>query len=170
MQRFFASALFTLFVASASAGCGKPPAKAPNATKPMPERRALEIIAKAVKKEKFRPAEGRELRVSSGGTLRIDVAVDDHKFGIAYLTEQDIGDQDPDRLPQKDPKRPKLLVVAEGLGKSETGTKVLVLWDKDYLYDDQVGEEHEQTFITAENSLERDVRDFLVAAKTNKWE
>ena len=96
------------------------------------------------------------------------MAVEDHQYGVAYLTDNDRASSDGDRLPKREGKSTKLL-VARGVGKA-TGAVVLILYDTDYLFDDQVGEEHEQTAITAEGMIQRDVTDFLVAAKTEKWE
>ena len=45
---------------------------------------------------------------------------------------------------------------------------ILVLFADDYQYDDLAGESHESTNITAENRLTRDVRDFLVQARSKK--
>lgn len=154
----------------AAIGCGKAPPRAPNPTKPISERRAVEVIARGIKKEKLSAEDGRDVKTVSGALVHLDVGVRDRKFGIAYLTENDLARDDADKLPTKDPKRPRALVLAEGAGKGEGETKILILFDRDYLYDDQVGEEHEQTSITAEAALERDVRDFVVQAKANKWE
>jgi hypothetical protein len=171
-------ALRTLFVAplllaplsvgvAMSAGCAPPASKTANPTKPISERRALDVIARAVKKAKLKAVDGRDI-VTDGGDVHIDVAVDDHQFGVVYLTDNDRANSDTSRLPRREGKSNKLL-VARGIGKA-TGAVVLILYDTDYLYDDQVGEEHEQTAITAERTLERDVTDFLVTAKSEKWE
>ena len=151
-------------------GCSKPPARAPNPTRPISERRALEVIARAVKKEHVEPADGRDVKIVSGAVVHVDVGVADRKYGVAYLTEADRSRDDADQIPKKDKKHPQNLVVAEGVGRDEGGTKILVLFDTDYPYDDQIGEEHEQTSITAESALERDVRDFIVRAKVEKWD
>jgi hypothetical protein len=156
-------------LALVAAGCGKPPPRAPNPTTPISERRAIEIIGKAIRKEKLQPAEGRDLKTTAGAVVHVDVAVDERKFGIAYLTENDLSADGADNLPKKDPKRPRALVVAEGT-RNEADAHVLLLIDKDYRFDDQVGEEHESTSITAEATLERDVRDFVVLAKSKHWE
>lgn len=162
--------LLSLVVAGAVAGCGKPPPRAPNALTPISERRAIEIIGKGIRKEKLEPDEQRDVKTTAGALVHVDVGVAGRKFGIAYLTENDLGRDDADRLPKKDPKRPRALVVAEGVGRDESDTHVLLIVDRDYRYDDQVGEEHERTSITAEAALERDVRDFIVLAKSNHWE
>jgi hypothetical protein len=151
-------------------GCGAPPPRTPNPTKPVSDRRAQELIAKGLHKEKVDPDEGRDVKTTSGALVHIDVGVSGHKYGVAYLTENDMAKDDADKLPKKDPKRPRALVVAQGSGKGESTTMILLLFDRDYLFDDQVGEEHEQTSITAEASIERDVRDFVVQAKANDWE
>ena len=55
------------------------------------------------------------------------------------------------------------LQLVSGLG-TDGDARVCVLYDTDYLYDDQVGEAHEKSTMTAELKLRRDVRDFLVIA------
>lgn len=166
LMNLFAPALLAVAVA----GCGKPPPRAPNPMTPISERRAIEIIGKGMRKEKLSPGEARDVKTTAGALVHVDVGVSERKFGIAYLTENDLARDDADRLPKKDPKRPRALVVADGVGNDERDTHVLILLDKDYRYDDQVGEDHERTSITAENALERDVRDFVVLAKSQHWE
>lgn len=158
--------LLALAPAAGVVGCSKPAARAPNPTKPISERRALDVIAKAVRKGKFNPVEGREVKTALGAVL-VDVAIEGRKFGIAYQTEADRAEQTNEQLASR--QNGGRLLVVEGIGKEE-GAKFLVLTDGDYLYDDQIGEGHEQTAITAENALERDVTDFLVQARTKKWE
>lgn len=148
-------------------GCSSGPAKAPTPKKPIAERRALEIIARGIGKEKMTPEEGRSIKIP-GASLKMDVGVKNRKFGIAYITENDLDEKGSDRIPRKDPKRPKALVLVEGTG-DEADTKCLVLFDTDYLADDST-DEYKTTTITAEAALERDVRDFVVQAKANKWE
>ena len=164
------SAALALVSLSMLAACGSGPPRTPNPTKPIAERRAVEIIAKGMRKEKLAPAEGRDVKITSGATVHMDVAVADKKFGVAYLTENDLAADDADKIPRKDPKRPKALVLAEGGSKAEAETKMLVLFERDYMSDDEVGEDHQSTSITAEAALERDVRDFMVQAKAKSWE
>lgn len=152
------------------AACGSGPPRTPNPKKPIAERRAVEIIARAMKKERLTPAEGRDVKIQSGASVHMDVAVADRKFGVAYLTENDLAAEDADKIPRKDPKRPKALVLAEGGSKIEAETKMLILFERDYLSDDEIGEDHQSTSITAEAALERDVRDFMVQAKAKSWE
>lgn len=149
-------------------GCSKPAPRAANPTTPISERRAIDVIARAIAKNKLRPAEGREVQSNAGALVYVDVSVEGRKFGVAYQTDNDRQREDADRLPRRE-KKSNALVLVEGLGK-ETGAKILVLQDTDYLYDDLVGEEHEQTAIAAERALERDVTDFLVQAKYKKWD
>jgi hypothetical protein len=151
-------------------GCSTPPPRSANPTKPVPERRALEIIGRAVRKKKMTPVEGHEITTQLGGKLRADVILQERKWGIAFLTANDLTQDNAEPLPKKDPKRPNALVVVDAVNKEDAGLKVLVLFERDYLYDDQVGEDHEQTMITAESAIERDVTDFLVQAGVQGWE
>lgn len=163
-------ALLAFSLAPLGAGCSTPPARHANPTKPVPERRAMEVIARAVRKQRLTPTEGRDITTQVGGKLRADVILDEKHWGIAFMTANDLERDDAKPLPVKDPKRPSALVVVDAVGKQDQGLRVLVLFERDFLYDDQVGEEHEQTMITAENAIERDVTDFLVQAKSQGWE
>jgi hypothetical protein len=163
-------AVFALTLLPLGPGCSTPPPRSANPTKPVPERRALEIIGRAVRKKKMTPVEGHEITTQLGGKLRADVILQEHKWGIAFLTANDLTQENAEPLPKKDPKRPNALVVVDAVNKEDTGLKVLVLFERDYLYDDQVGEDHEQTMITAESAIERDVTDFLVQAGVQGWE
>jgi hypothetical protein len=51
----------------------------------------------------------------------------------------------------------------------DADARILVLHDTNYLYDDQVGTQHEETIQTAERKLARDVRDFVVRAHAENW-
>jgi hypothetical protein len=51
----------------------------------------------------------------------------------------------------------------------EDGVHVLVLFERDYMQDDLMGESHENTNIAAELKLERDVKDFLRKATEDQW-
>jgi hypothetical protein len=163
-------AAFALSLLTSGVGCSAPPPKSANPTKPVPERRAHEIIGRAVRKKKMTPVEGHEITSQLGGKLRADVVVQEHKWGVAFLTANDLAQETAEPLPKKDAKRPNALVVVDAVNKEDAGRKVLVLFERDYLYDDQVGEDHEQTMITAESAIERDVTDFLVQAGVQGWE
>ncbi|MDW8250632.1 MAG: hypothetical protein RMJ98_15160 [Myxococcales bacterium] len=163
-------AFLTLSLLPLGLGCSSPPPRSANPTKPVPERRALEVIGRAIRKKKMTPVEGHEITTQLGGKLRVDVLVQERKWGVAFLTANDLTQEGAEPLPQKDPKRPSALVVVDAVNKDDSGRKVLVLFERDYLYDDQVGEDHEQTMITAESAIERDVTDFLVQAGVQGWE
>jgi hypothetical protein len=152
------------------AGCSPKATRAPNATRPVSERKAVEIIARAVRKNRLEAAEGRDVRTVSSGLIHADVIVDDHKLAVAYLTGADLEQEGSRAEPKKGGKQGGALLVESGSGKADAGMHLLMLFERDYLYDDQVGEDHEQTAITAEGAIERDVTDFLVQAKARGWE
>jgi hypothetical protein len=163
--RFAKSAALVIIFVSASA-CGPGEARAPNPTRPLDERRAIEVIRRAISLEGSRPAPGRDVVLSGlEKTLRIDVGVEGKEFGIAYITEEDatkVGDAIPPR-PATDE---KLRLARSG----ETGdVRILLLYQDNYRFDDLIGEEHQQTAISAERVLTRDVQDFLTYAKTQKY-
>jgi hypothetical protein len=149
-------------LAAAAIGCGPGEAKAPNPMRSVDERRAIEIIRRSIGQEGARPVDGRDVRiVNAAGTLHIDVGVEGHQYGVAYLTADEAA-QLPEKWRTPNKKDEKLRIVA-----GEDGvTKVVLLYQQNYVYDDLVGEGHEQTTITAESEISRDVRDFITHAKS----
>ncbi len=152
---------------SAALACGGPPPRAPNPTQPVDERRAVEIILNAFRDEHDRGVLGRTVQLPGGKTLDVDVTAAGKKYGVAYVTANErraLGVA----LPMPEPGMEDALHLVRGTG-DDADARILVLQDTNYLYDDQVGEEHEATDVTAENKLERDVRDFVVRAHAEKW-
>jgi hypothetical protein len=148
-------------------GCGGPPPRTANPTRPLDERRAVEIIIRAFHDEKDRPVPGRKVDITQDKKLEIDVASQGKKYGVAYVAVNErlqLGQA----LPPRDPARGDALQLVRGLG-SEFDSRILLLYDSDYQYDDQVGAERTESAITAERKLERDVRDFLVRAHAERW-
>ena len=80
-----ALAFFTVLAAA----CGPEEARAPNATRSLDERRAIEVIRRAIVEEGVRPAPAREVELHSGKTLQVDVSVEGHEYGIAYISDDD---------------------------------------------------------------------------------
>jgi len=157
----------TLVLGALAVACGGPPPRTANPTRALDERRAVQIIVRAFHDERDRPIPGRSIEVTPGKKLEIDVGSQAKKYGVAYVTaneRQKLGNA----LPQRDPSMGDALLLVSG-GGDDRDAKILVLYDNDYLYDDQVGTEHEASTITAENKLARDVRDFLVRAHTEGW-
>jgi hypothetical protein len=153
------SSLALLFLAA----CAGQEAKQPNPMRSIDERRAIPIIAQAYQDSGQSPAEGRDMRLSSGKTLHIDVGTAGRKYGVAYLTNGDLSGLDPKAdLPPHTPGGD--LPVVQGVGE-DSDAVILLLFAPDYQYDDLAGEQHESTTITAEKKLSRDVRDFLVQAR-----
>lgn len=150
-----------------AAGCGPGEAKAPNPTKPIDERRAIEVIRRAMKAEGVDPAAGRDEKLpGEGKTIHLDVGVAGKRFGVAYVTSDDAQELGA-AIPSPNKKDEKLKLVPAG---DDGKIHVLLLYQQNYLYDDLTGELHEQTTITAENALARDVRDFVTYAKSKRFE
>jgi hypothetical protein len=147
--------------------CGGPPAKAPNPTRALDERRAIEIIVRAFHEERDNPAPGRKLEIADGKLLEVDVTGAGRKYGVAYVTPNERRELGP-ALPTRDPSMGDALQLVNGTGDDQDA-RILILHDLDYVYDDQVGTRHEATTITAERKLARDVRDFLVRAHAERW-
>ncbi|MEZ4376507.1 MAG: hypothetical protein R3B07_37225 [Polyangiaceae bacterium] len=158
--------LLLLAGAALSLGCGGEPPKAPNKMRPLDERRAVQLIATTMRDHGDRPAQARRMALGEGIDIEVDVGVAGHKFGVAYTNAQERS-KIAGTLPQVDSDS-DALVLARGMG-DEADARILVLRDDAYMYDDQVGTDHEETTITAENKLKRDVRDFLVRARAEKW-
>jgi len=147
--------------------CSGPPPRAANPTRPLDERRAVEVIVEAFHEENDSPVPGNEVSLSPTKRLHVDVAAQDRKYGVAYVTAQErieLGSA----LPPRDPAMGDALQLVSGLG-ADGDARVLVLEDNEYLYDDNVGEAHEASALTAELKLKRDVHDFLVRAHAEKW-
>ena len=156
----------TAAAAALAVSCGGPPARSVNPTRALDERRAVEIIVRAFHAEHDRPVHGRNVTLEDGKTFEVDVGSEGHKYAVAYVTPNErqlLGQSIPGPQTHGDS-----LTLVHGTG-DETTARILLLHDVSYLYDDQVGSEHEQTTISAENKLSRDVTDFLVRAHSEKW-
>ncbi len=88
-----------------------------------------------------------------------------HAYGVAYISQED-ADALAGAIPAANKKDEKLKLVRVG---ADGETRVVLLFAQNYLYDDQLGEAHEQTTITAESSLARDVQDFITYARAQKF-
>ncbi len=155
-----ALAAFALF------GCGPGEAKAPNAMRALDERRALEVIRQAVKNEGVDPAAGRDAKLT-GGTkdIHIDIGIAGKDYGIAYISADD-AQKLGDAIPHANKKDERLRLVRAG---DDGETRIVLLYQDNYLYDDLSGEGHEQTTISCERALTRDVQDFITHARTQKY-
>jgi hypothetical protein len=150
-----------------AAACGGPPVRPPNPTQPLDERRAVQIIVATLKAQHDSAIMGRTVLLVSGKPLSVDVTAAGHKWGIAYVTSSErhsLGVA----LPMPELGMEEALQVVRGTG-NDFDSKILVLHDTNYLYDDEVGEEHRATIVTAEAKLERDVRDFAIRAHAAEW-
>ncbi|EYF08566.1 hypothetical protein [Chondromyces apiculatus] len=147
-------------------GCGPPPARAPNAVRLLDERRAIEVIRRAMTQEGTQPAPAREVKLlSTGAMVQVDVGVQGHDYGVVYVTQED-ADKLGVAIPPANRQEEKLRLVRAG---EDGETRLVLLYQTNYRYDDLVGEEHEQTTITAERQLTRDVQDFVTHARTRKF-
>lgn len=147
--------------------CGNPAPRQPNPTRPLAETRAVQVIISAFHEQNAQPVPGRKVELPDGTPLTIDVGSQGKKFGVAYITAAERGELG-NALGPRDPSKGDALQLARGKG-AEAEARILILYDEDYLYDDHIGTEHEETTITAERKLSRDVRDFLVQAKAQRW-
>jgi hypothetical protein len=151
----------------ACTACESPPPHVPNPTRPLEERRAVEIILNAFVEENDRGVTGRAISLAGGKQLQVDVGAAGKKYGVAFVTANErhaLGLA----VPTPPPGTEDALHLMRGT-MADSEARILVLQDTDYLYDDQVGEDHEATVVTAESKLDRDVRDFLVRAHAEKW-
>jgi hypothetical protein len=124
------------------------------------------VIAEAYRESGMTPSPGRDVRLTTGRTVRVDVGTEGRKYGVAYLTSVDQSSLDakndlPPHTPGGD------LPVVQGAGP-DADAVILLLFADDYQDDDFVGAGHQATGITAERKLARDVRDFLAQARLRK--
>ncbi|WP_437586332.1 hypothetical protein [Sorangium sp. So ce1000] len=157
-----AAALAPLALAACSGG----EARAPNPMRALDERRAIEVIRQAMAHEGAQPARGREVELTSGKKVRIDVGVQNRSYGVIYVTDEDaqaLGAA----IPPPNGRDEKLRIVRGG---PDGAIRLVLLYQQNYLYDDLVGESHERTTITAERELTRDVQDFITYARTQKFQ
>lgn len=132
----------------------------------MDEPRAQSVIARTFQAEGVEPEAGRTLALSAKDAPKLEVAAKGHKYGVIWLT-RDLQTQIASFLPKHENDEGSL-VVLDGVGV-DSGGHALVLWERDYVTDDLAGVAHSETEIAAERKLERDVRDFLLKAKTEQW-
>ena len=154
-------------IASTLLSCSSPPPRPANPTRPLDEQRAIRVIIRAFHDENDAPVPGRQVELPAGKPLKIDVGSLNHKYGVAYVTRAErlqIGDA----IQPRDPSMGDALQLVRGTGP-DVDARILLLYDEDYLYDDHMGSEREETTITAEKKLARDVRDFLVRAQAERW-
>ncbi len=156
-----------LALGMASPGCNAAPMRAPHPAQPLDERRAAAWIAEAFRSEGHTTGPAADLALSARATLRADVLDGSSKLGVAYLTRPErarLGRELPVHHEDQDDE----LVIVAAHGVSGTA-HVLVLYDYDYLDDEERGPHREQTSITSKLKLRRDVLDFLTCAKTECW-
>jgi hypothetical protein len=150
-----------------SLGCGSPQARTPQPARPLEERRAISVILEAFRDEGDAAVRGRPVMLPLGISLEVDVAAQSQKYGVAYVTaaeQQQLGGA----FQTRDQRGADALRLV--IGQGEAGqSHVLLLYDTDYLYDDQVSDGQRETTVTAELKLRRDVRDFLVLARSKRW-
>lgn len=156
-----------LAAALVSLACGGPPPRTVNPSRPLDERRAIELIGQVFLEEHDRGVPGGNLTLSDTQTLHVDVSGQDRKYGVAYVTAGErieLGST----LPPRDPAMGDALQLVSGLG-ADGDARVLVLQDSDYMYDEHLGNAQEGSSVAAELRLKRDVHDFLVRAHKEKW-
>jgi hypothetical protein len=130
------------FITTLAAACGPDEARAPNPTRSLDERRAIEVIRRAIVEEGARPAPARDVELRTGKTLRVDVSVEGHEFGVSYISDDDaekLGDA------IKPANQPGEKLRLERVGPDEV--RIVLLYQTNYRYDDLAGEAHEMTTI-----------------------
>src|SRR5688572_18502765 len=77
--------LWLAFPLVVAIGCGGPPPRTANPTRPLDERRAVDIIIRAFHEEKDRPVPGRKVDLGQDKRLEVDVGSQGKKYGVAYV-------------------------------------------------------------------------------------
>lgn len=147
-------------------GCGGEAPKAPNILRPIDEPHAVAIMARVFRDFGFDPVRNRVIAFGDNdGSLSLDVAAKDKRFGIAYITWQDA-----DKLGDALPKRgdPDAIIVVHGNG-DDSDVHAALLFAADYMQDDLSGESHTSTSIAAEQKLELATKDILRRAQHENW-
>jgi hypothetical protein len=152
------------WLGAAALGCHGGEARAPNPTRVLDERRAVEVIRQTMLREGVQPAPGRDVTLGSDRTLHVDVGVAGHAYGVAYVTVEDVESLG-GAIPPRNQKDERLRLVRANDGES----RFVVLYQENYVYDDLVGEAHSQTTIASESQLARDVSDFLHHARSQGY-
>lgn len=147
-------------------GCSGGTVRSVEQARPLQERRALAVIADAIRDAGLEPVAGRQVSLGDDVSVKLDVGVHGKRYGVAYLTGADrqaLGASFP--LLKAGSTE---LQVSRGAGEDEQA-RVLLLQDTNYLFDDMNDDENEQRTLTAELRLTRDVTDFLVRARSERW-
>jgi hypothetical protein len=167
---FGRAALLTLAAAltcaTTAAACGAEPPKPPTILRPIDEPHAVAIMARVFREFGLEPVRNRLIKFGSGqADLKLDVAVRNRRFGIAYITWQDA-----DKLGEGLPKRrdPDVIIVVRGNGDDDD-VHAALFFAADYMQDDLSGEAHTATSIAAEQKLELATRDVLRRATHESW-
>ena len=151
---------FALATAAGAVGC-RTSAPTPTFPRPLDESRALSIIVDAYREGGQVASGGRDLLLSSGRTLRVDVGTTGHQYGVAYVTKADADELDSSRdLPP--PMGADDLPLVQGSGP-DSDAVVLVLLAARYVVHAPDG----VLAIDDERRLRRDVRDFLLQARAH---
>jgi hypothetical protein len=163
----FSASLMLLAVGWAllGAGCAPEQPKAANPVRPVDEARAVRIIANALRDAGVAPEPQRMVQLAPGRNVELDVCVQGRQWGIAYVTQEERKSVDED-VPAN--LAADSLLVLRGRGP-DSDARILVLLASNYMSDDTVGDEREATTVAAEHRIARDVRDFVVQAKSDKW-
>lgn len=122
------------------------------------------MIRRAIQKQGMNPAPARDIKLVGGTDVHLDVSVEGREYGIAYISAEDaqkLGAAIP--KPNKRDERLRLMRAGDG------EVRVVLLYQDNYLYDDLAGVTHEQTAISTERALTRDVEDFITHARTQKF-
>ncbi len=143
--------------------CDNEPPRRPNIMHPLHERRVFDLVSRVFDEAGLTVERNRQETVS-GKPLNVDLVASGHRYGIAYVTREaqvSLGDA----IPKHDSNSDALVVV-----DAESGDRILILYERDYLTDDLEGESHSATTIAAEGKVQRDARDFLLRAVRDKWQ
>ena len=147
------------------AACGASGPRTANPTRPVDERRAIEVIRRALRSEGAKPGPAREVKLLKGATILVDVGVAGRDYGIAFVTREDAAALG-GAIPPPNAKDERLRIVRAG---DDGKIRVVLLYQDNYVFDDLAGEVHAQTSIAAEEELSRDVRDFVYHARSRKF-
>jgi len=116
------------------------------------ERRAVLVIQSAIQDNGEHPGPGKDVTMSNGEVLHVDVTVGGTPYGVAFVTEREATTLGSALPPRRRSDELRLIRPEQNV--------ILLLYQDGYQYD--VADTHAATAVTAENKLTKDIADFVL--------
>jgi hypothetical protein len=112
-------------------GCGGGEPKTADDARPPNEPPEVGVIVRAIRAAGMKPAPGREVKLTTGGSIFVDVRVEGHEFGIAYIDQNDLKWFGGSIPPYGNDPQQRLRIVRGG---ADGETRILLLYYQAYDY------------------------------------